>query len=94
MTFRRPWAALATLCTALAFAAASAAEPPAQDGGHPSDAGIPARAHDAGPPLAASARDAGPAAAITAEDLEVIENFELLEHLPESEVLELLLPLQ
>jgi hypothetical protein len=79
----------------LALAAASAAEPPAEDGGRPSDAGIPARAHDAGRPLAASTRDAGPSAAMptSAEDLEVIENYELLEHLPESEVLDLLLPL-
>lgn len=96
MTLRRPWAALTTLCTVLAFAAAPAAEPPAQDGGHPPDAGIPAHAHDAGPPPAASVRDAGPTAAapMSTEDLEVIENLELLEHLPESDVLDVLLPLR
>jgi hypothetical protein len=88
---RRSWAALLTLCSALVLAAASASEQPASaPGTRPLDAGAPARARDAGLPLLA-ARDAGPGAA-RLEDLEVLENLELLEHLPESDVLDLLLP--
>lgn len=92
MTLRRSWAALATLCTALALAAASAAEPTAEAG---RDGGNPARPQDGGGPLPVSAHDAGrTAAGLSAEDLEVVENLELLEHLPESDVLDLLLPLR
>jgi hypothetical protein len=86
VTERRFWAALATLCSALLLAAAAA---------RPPDAGAPSRARDAGPPLCASPRDGGGAALpLGAEDLEVVENLELLEHLPESDVLDLLLPLR
>jgi hypothetical protein len=91
---RRPWAALLTLCSALVLAAASAAEQPSSAPGvRPLDAGVPARATDAGVALSAAAHDAGQSAApLGLEDLEVLENLELLEHLPESDVLELLLP--
>ncbi len=90
MSGRRSWAALGTLCGALALAAASAAEHPAPaPATHPGDAGVPAAARDAGPHPSASAPDGGP---LSSEDQEVVENLELLEHLPESDVLELLLP--
>jgi hypothetical protein len=94
VTARRSWAALLTLCGALALAAASASEPqPAAPGARPSDAGPASRARDAGLPLARERGDGGPPAApLGVEDVEVLENLELLEHLPEGEVLELLLP--
>ncbi len=89
MSARRSWAALLTLCSVLVLAAASASEPPVPAPALRADAGAPARARDAGPPLG----DGGPSAAQRhLEDVEVLENLELLEHLPESAVLELLLP--
>ena len=96
MTSRRPWAALLTLCTALALTATSAADQRAPGSTpRPPDAGSLARAHDAGVPLAASTRDGGPRPVpLSAEDREVVENLELLEHLPESDVLDLLVPLR
>jgi hypothetical protein len=94
VTQRRSWAALATLCSALVLAAAAPAAQPAP-AARPPDAGAPARARDAGPPLSAALRDGGTATLpLGAEDLEVVENLELLEHLQESEVLDLLLPLR
>lgn len=93
MSARRSWAALLTLCSVLGLAAASASEPPLPAPAARADAGAPARARDAGLPLAASPGDGGPSAAQRhLEDVEVLENLELLEHLPESAVLELLLP--
>lgn len=94
MRSRRSWAALLTLCSALVLAAASASEQPASaPGARPLDAGVPARARDAGLPLSAAARDASQnAAPLGLEDVEVLENLELLEHLPESDILDLLLP--
>jgi hypothetical protein len=90
---RRSWAALLSLCSALVLAAASASEQPASaPGAPPLDAGLPAQARDAGRPLSTATRDAGQSALpLGLEDLEVLENLELLEHLPESDVLELLL---
>jgi hypothetical protein len=91
----RPWAALLTLGSALALAAASASEQPgAGRGARPPDAGVPARARDAGTRPSATGRDGGAAEPFGLEDLEVVENLELLEHLPESDVLEVLLPLR
>jgi hypothetical protein len=91
VTSRRSWAALATLCGALALAVASAAEHPAPaPPPHPRDAGPVALARDAG--VALAARDAGhPSAPLSAEDVEVVQNLDLLEHLPESDVLDVLL---
>jgi hypothetical protein len=90
---RRSWAALLTLGSVLLLAAASASEQPQAATSARADAGPPARARDAGLPFAATVRDAGPSAAqLRLEDAEVLENLELLEHLPESDVLELLLP--
>ena len=96
MTSRRFWAALTTLCTALALATTSAAEQaPAGSTLHPPDAGTSARTGDAGALLAHSSRDGGPKAPpLSDEDREVVDNLELLEHLQESEVLDLLLPLR
>jgi hypothetical protein len=90
---RRSWAALLTLCSALVLAGASASEPPAPAlGARPPDAGTPARARDAGLPLLAPGRDGGrELAPLQPEDVEVLENLDLLEHLPESDVLEVLL---
>lgn len=94
MTARRSWAALLTLVGALALAAASASEQQ-PSGARAPDAGVSSRARDAGPPFFLTALDAGRAAqALSLEDREVLENLELLEHLPESDVLELLLPLR
>jgi hypothetical protein len=88
---RRSWAALLTLCSVLVLAGASASEQPTP--APRADAGAPSRTRDAGLPLATSSRDGGPSAAqLRLEDVEVLENLELLEHLPESDVLELLLP--
>jgi hypothetical protein len=95
VTSRRPWAALATLCTAVALVASSAAEPPAPGpGAHLSDAGSLARPGDAGESRAPAERDGGKSAPFNAEDLEVVQNLDLLEHLPESDILDLLLPLR
>jgi hypothetical protein len=92
----RSGAALLTLCTALALAAVSSAGQPATGpvpGTHAQDAGTASRARDAGSPLSAASRDGGGGpAALSAEDLEVVSNLELLEHLPESEVLDFLVP--
>ncbi len=94
MSARRSWAALLTLGSVLLLAGASASEQPTPAPVH-SDGGAPGRARDAGSPLAAARRDAGPSAPpLHPEDVEVLENLELLEHLPESDVLELLLPLR
>lgn len=91
MTARRSWAALGTLCGALALAAASAAERPAPSV-QEKDAGAPALARDAGVHASGSAHDAGrvlpPPGPL---DAEVVENLELLEHLEESDVLDFLL---
>lgn len=92
MTSSRFRAALAMLFSALVLAAASLSEGPAQAESRatqPRDAGVQASAHDAGLRPAARARDAG--APLSSEDLEVVENLELLEHMPESDVLDLLL---
>lgn len=93
MTARRSWAALGTLCGTLALAAASAAEQPAPALAlHSQDAGAPGAARDAGPLVSPSAHDGGQRhSPLTLEDLEVVENLDLLEHLPESDVLDLLL---
>lgn len=48
----------------------------------------PPAARDGGP---ARPRDGGPPPPLTVEDVEVIQNLDLLEHLPETEVLDLLL---
>jgi hypothetical protein len=93
---RRSKAALLTLCGALALAAVSSAGQPAQGPGpatRAQDAGTAFRARDAGSPLAAVSRDGGALhQPLSAEDLEVVSNLELLEHLPESEVLDFLVP--
>jgi hypothetical protein len=93
VTARRSWAALGTLCGALALAAASAAERPANvPSVQEKDAGAPALAGDAGAHPAGSAHDAGRVLAPPSPlDAEVVENLELLEHLEESEVLDFLL---
>jgi hypothetical protein len=93
VTARRPWAALGTLCGALALAAASAAERPAPvPSVHEKDAGAPALARDAGAHPSGSAQDGGQVLPLLSpEDTEVVENLELLEHLQESDVLDLLL---
>jgi hypothetical protein len=92
VTSRRFWAALLTLGSTLALAAASASEQPAP-GARPTDAG-PARSRDAAPPPSAPGHDGGHAPRpFTLEDVEVVENLDLLQHLPESEVLDMLLPL-
>jgi hypothetical protein len=93
VTARRSWAALATLCGALALAVASAAEHPwPAPLLRPRDAGPPAAAKDAGAALAAAVRDGGHGpSALSDEDLEVVENLELLEHWKESDVLDVFL---
>ena len=85
MTHRPLWAALFVAWGGLVLAAAvptagSVARAP--DGGPsvPGDGGLPRPARDGGAP-----------APLSAEDLEVVQNLDLLEHLPESEVLDLLL---
>jgi hypothetical protein len=94
VTARRSGAALLTLCGAQALAAVSTAGQPIQPP-HKPDAGTAARARDAGGPVTASTLDGGPRATpLSAEDVEVVSNLELLEHLPESDVLDLLLPLR
>lgn len=92
----RPWAALLTLCVGLALAAAPASgQPGPVHGARAPDAGVAARALDAGAPRLPGPDDGGLSAQpLTLEDLEVLENLELLEHLPESDVLDLLLPLR
>jgi len=91
VTARRSWAALATLCGALSLAAASTAEHPAPAPlSRARDAGPPAAVRDAGA-LATAVGDAGHLQALSSEDLEVVENLELLEHLKESDVLDVLL---
>ena len=95
MSARRSWAALLTLGSVLLLAGASASEQPTPAPAPHLDGGAPGRARDAGPPLATSRHDAGPRPAqLHPEDVEVLENLELLEHLPESDVLELLLPVR
>ena len=77
------------------LAAGSAAEDSAaRTGGHAPDAGLAAsaRASDGGTPRAASHADAGPCFSPNVTDLEVVDNLELLELLPEREVLDVLLP--
>ena len=49
---------------------------------------------DAGGPLSARGRDGGAASPINAADQEVVDNLELLEHLPEADLLPLLLPVR
>jgi len=89
-------AALFSLCVGLALAAASASgQPSSVPTVRAPDAGVPHRARDAGLPALAAPGDGGARVQPwTLEDLEVVENLELLEHLPESDVLDLLLPLR
>ena len=49
---------------------------------------------DAGGPLSARGRDGGAVSPIKAADQEVVDNLELLEHLPEADLLPLLLPVR
>jgi hypothetical protein len=91
VTLRRPRAALAAVAGALVLVGAAPAEPPASvPVPHTLDGGAAPVIHapDGGRNAAQTAADAGP---LSVDDLEVIENLELLEHLPESDVLELLL---
>jgi hypothetical protein len=90
VTLRRSRAAL-VVAGALVLVAAAPAEPPAlAPVSHTLDAGAApvARAEDGGRNTARTATDGGP---MSSDDLEVIENLDLLEHLPESDVLDLLL---
>ena len=91
MTLRRLRAALAAVAGALVLVGATPAEPPPPvPVPHTVDAGAApvTRAADGGRSAAETAADGGP---LSVDDLEVIENLDLLEHLPESDVLDLLL---
>ncbi len=87
MTPCRPWAAFSFLLVGLTVAGASWALP-LPDAGASGDAG-PARAEDAGRLAGFAPGDGG-----TELDLEVVENLDLLEHLDEAQLLELLLPVR
>ncbi|HXX31619.1 MAG TPA: hypothetical protein VEJ89_13030 [Myxococcaceae bacterium] len=78
MSGRPRWATLLLLAGGMALAAA------APDGGSPAPA-----ARDAGSPR--SPGDAGAPRPLTAEDLEIIRDLDLVEHLGEAELLDLLL---
>lgn len=89
MTRRPLWAALFGAWGGLVLVAA-AAPLPAGNAARGADGGSsPPAASDGG--AARPPRDGGPPPALSAEDLEVIQNLDLLEHLPETEVLDLLL---
>ncbi len=74
--------ALVSLLVGWMVAGVSAAQP---------DAG---RRPDAGGPLSARGRDGGATSPLNAADQEVVDNLELLEHLPEADLLPLLLPVR
>jgi hypothetical protein len=89
VTARRPWAALATVWGLVALAEAWATErPPPATPGRAADAGASTLQRlDGG----RGQEDGGVRLApLSSEDVEVVENLELLEHLLESDYLELL----
>lgn len=95
MRWCRPWAATLTLCSGLALAAASGSEQTGVHGWRAPDGGALTHARDGGIPRLAAPGDSGVSPhPLTLEDVEVLENLELLEHLPESEFLDVLLPLR
>jgi hypothetical protein len=87
VTRRPPWAALFAVWGGLVLAAAA---PTPGSVARPADGGQAAPASSDGG-AQRPGRDGGTPAPLSAEDLEVVQNLDLLEHLPESEVLDLLL---
>ncbi|MGO9829493.1 MAG: hypothetical protein ACLPJH_05090 [Myxococcaceae bacterium] len=76
------------------MAGASVAGPSAVDSAR-ADAGVgEARPADAGRLLPKSSPDGGPPLSLEAEDQAVVRDLELLEHLSEAELLEVLLPVR
>jgi hypothetical protein len=87
---RRLWAALATVWGLVALAQAAAREQPQPaTTARAADASVAPPAFDGGHGRSDSGMRPAP---LSSDDLEVVENLDLLEHLSESEFLELLEP--